>query len=218
MNILSIDSSGPSLSIALKKGEETMLFSDGEARKASRIILSNIDKIMSDNSLKVSDLNAFIFNKGPASFTGTRISASVGQAIGYSQDIPVIGIPSLSIMAYVYFKQSHFPKITCIKKAYGDKIYLGNYDIDKKKYSALKDIALCTAKDLVLDTKMHYVCDCWSEILKRLDSKDWDKVVRHEYNYESNADLLLEYAKDNISFGNVFDLKETFPDYANHTI
>ena len=60
MNILSIDSSGPSLSIALKIGDETMLFSDSEGRKASRIILSNIDKIMSDNSLKVSDLDAFI--------------------------------------------------------------------------------------------------------------------------------------------------------------
>ena len=130
MNILSIDSSGSSLSIALKIGDETMLFSDSEARKASRIILSNIDKIMSDNSLKVSDLDAFIFNKGPASFTGTRISASVGQAIGYSQDIPVIGIPSLSVMAYVYFKQSDLSKITCIKIAYGDKIYIGSYDID----------------------------------------------------------------------------------------
>ena len=218
MNILSIDSSGSSLSIALKKGDEIMLFSDSEARKASRIILSNIDKIMSDNSLKVSDLDAFIFNKGPASFTGTRISASVGQAIGYSQDIPVIGIPSLSVMAYVYFKQSDFSKITCIKKAYGDKIYIGSFDIDKKKYSALKDITLCTAKNIVLDTEIHYVCDCWSEILKTFDAKDCDKLIKHEYNYESNADLLLEYAKDNISFGNAFDLKETFPDYANHTI
>ena len=100
-------------------------------------------------------------------------------------------------MAYVYFKQSDFSKITCIKKAYGDKIYIGSYDIDKKKYSALKDITLCTANDLVLDTKTHYVCDCWSETLKTLDLKDWDKIVKHEYNYESNADLLLKYAKDN---------------------
>ena len=51
-----------------------------------------------------------------------------------------------------------------------------------------------------------------------MDLKDWDKIVKHEYNYESNADLLLEYAKDNISFGDAFDLKETFPDYANHTV
>ena len=116
MNILSIDSSGSSLSIALKIGDETMLFSDSEARKASRIILSNIDKIMSDNKLDVSDLNLIIFNKGPASFTGTRIAASVCQAIGYTLNIPVIGVNSLSLMAYNYYSQSSYSKIICIKK------------------------------------------------------------------------------------------------------
>ena len=82
MNILSIDSSGEILSIDLKKNNKYYSYSDQQKSKASQIILSSIDKIMSDNKLDVSDLNLVIFNKGPASFTGTRIAASVCQAIG----------------------------------------------------------------------------------------------------------------------------------------
>ncbi len=218
MNIISIDSSGSSLSIALQKSDDTIVHSDTKATRASQIILSNINQIMSDNSMKVSDLNAFIFNKGPASFTGTRISASVGQAIGYSQNIPVVGISSLSIMAYAYFKQSNFSKIVCIKKAYGEKFYVASYDIKKKKYMALDNITLCAAEDLFIDDAAHYLCDCWADIKKKLDNNKWSKVTKHDYGYDSNAVLLLEYAKHNITFESIFNLKKTFPDYANHTI
>ena len=127
MNILSIDSSGNMLSLVLKKNSQFYSYLDSQQSRASQIILSSIDKIMSDNNLDVSDLNLIIFNKGPASFTGTRIAASVCQAIGYSLNIPVIGVNSLSLMAYKYNCETSYPKITCIKKAYGDKYYLGQF-------------------------------------------------------------------------------------------
>ena len=76
MNILSIDSSGPMLSIELKINSESYSYSDQQKSRASQIILSSIDKIMSDNNVEVTDLNMIVFNKGPASFTGTRIAAS----------------------------------------------------------------------------------------------------------------------------------------------
>ena len=114
MNILSIDSSGDMLSLELKKNGEFYSYLDSQQTRASQIILSSIDKIMSDNNLDVSDLNLIIFNKGPASFTGTRIAASVCQAIGYSLNIPVIGVNSLSLMAYKYSCKESYSKITCI--------------------------------------------------------------------------------------------------------
>ena len=131
MNILSIDSSGPMLSIELKINNESYSYSDQQKSRASQIILSSIDKIMSDNNVEITDLNMIVFNKGPASFTGTRIAASVCQAIGYTLNIPVIGVNALSLMAFSYFSKESFSRISCIKKAYGDKYYIGEFDIEK---------------------------------------------------------------------------------------
>ena len=99
MNILSIDSSVPILSLTLKLDDKISNFSDQQQSRASQIILSSIDILLSKSKIEVNDLDVIVFNKGPASFTGTRVAASVCQAIGYSCNMPVVGISSLSLMA-----------------------------------------------------------------------------------------------------------------------
>ena len=218
MNILSIDSSGNMLSLELKKNDEFYSYLDSQQSRASQIILSSIDKIMSDNNLDVSDLNLIIFNKGPASFTGTRIAASVCQAIGYSLNIPVIGVNSLSLMAYKYNCEVSYSKITCIKKAYGDKYYLGQFDIEKSKYIPTQELRLCSAEDLMFNASDHFVSDCWEQIKKNLDEKIFSNIKTIDQLYEPNARLLIDYVEAVVDYNNGFDLKTTFPDYANHTV
>tara|TARA_Y100000741_G_C18080329_1_gene488368 strand:- start:28 stop:690 length:663 start_codon:yes stop_codon:yes gene_type:complete len=218
MNILSIDSSGNMLSIELKKNNEFYSYSDPQKSRASQIILSSIDKIMDDNKLDVSDLNLIIFNKGPASFTGTRIAASVCQAIGYSLNIPVIGVNSLSLMAYQYNCDISHSKITCIKKAYGDKYYLGQFDIEKSKYTPIENLSLCSVEDLIFNSSNHYVSDCWDHIKLNLDEKIPSNIKIVDKLYESSARLLIDYVESVVEYSHEFDLKSTFPDYANHTI
>ena len=142
MNILSIDSSGPVLSLTLKQNDKIFSYSDVQEAKASQIILSSIDSLLLKSKINVTDLNAIVFNKGPASFTGTRVAASVCQAIGYSRNIPVIGISSLSLMAFNYFLKSNYSYITCIKKAYSDKFYVGQFDVNNNEYSLIVNLRL----------------------------------------------------------------------------
>ena len=218
MNILSIDSSGPMLSIELKINSESYSYSDQQKSRASQIILSSIDKIMSDNNVEITDLNMIVFNKGPASFTGTRIAASVCQAIGYTLNIPVIGVNALSLMAYSYFSKESFSRISCIKKAYGDKYYIGEFDIDKSGYSPLKELSLSSASALAFNPSIHYVSNCWDEIKSSVDEDILDGIKTIDQEHDTNAKLLLEYVCSLGENGSEFDLKMTFPDYANHTI
>ena len=168
MNILSIDSSGPILSLTLKLDDEISNFSDLQKSRASQIILSSIDALLSKSKIEVNDLDAIVFNKGPASFTGTRVAASVCQAIGYTQDIPVIGISSLSLMAFVYYLKSKYSNITCIRKAYSDKFYIGHFDIENNQYEAINQFLYAVQINLKFDKKNHYVSDSWEKILSAL--------------------------------------------------
>ena len=218
MNILSIDSSGPILSLTLKLDDKVSNFSDEQKSRASQIILSSIDTLLLKSKIEVNDLDAIVFNKGPASFTGTRVAASVCQAIGYTQDIPVIGISSLSLMAFAYYLKSNYSNIVCIRKAYSNKFYIGHFEIDRNEYEVVKPISLCDSNDLKFDKRNHYISDSWEKILSELGNDQLKDINYFNEEVQLNSEILLEYAEKYSNFKEPFDLKKTFPDYANHTI
>ena len=218
MNILSIDSSGPMLSIELKINNESYSYSDQQKSRASQIILSSIDKIMSDNNVEVTDLNMIVFNKGPASFTGTRVAASVCQGIGYSCNIPVIGVSSLSLMAFSYYSNSNHSQIVCIKKAYSDKFYVGKFDVNNNGYETVEAISLLNIDQLSFNKDNHYISDSWDKIISALGINTLNAVNYFNEDSSSNSEVLLKYAEKHCVFDQSFELEKTFPDYANHVI
>lgn len=218
MNILSIDSSGPILSLTLKLDDKVSNFSDEQKSRASQIILSSIDALLLKSKIEVNNLDAIVFNKGPASFTGTRVAASVCQAIGYTQDIPVIGISSLSLMAFAYYLKSNYSNVVCIRKAYSNKFYIGHFEIDRNEYEVVKPISLCDSNDLKFDKRNHYISDSWEKILSELDNDQLKDINYFNEEVPLNSEILLEYAEKYSNFKEPFDLKKTFPDYANHTV
>ena len=218
MNILSIDSSGPILSLTLKLDDKVSNFSDEQKSRASQIILSSIDALLLKSKIEVNDLDAIVFNKGPASFTGTRVAASVCQAIGYTQDIPVIGISSLSLMAFAYYLKSNYSNVVCIRKAYSNKFYIGHFEIDRNAYEVVKPISLCDSNDLKFDKRNHYISDSWEKILSEVDNDQLKDISYFNEEVSLNSEILLEYAEKYSNFKEPFDLKKTFPDYANHTV
>jgi tRNA threonylcarbamoyl adenosine modification protein YeaZ len=218
MNILSIDSSGPILSLTLKLDDKVSNFSDQQKSRASQIILSSINALLSKSKIEVNDLDAIVFNKGPASFTGTRVAASVCQAIGYTQNIPVIGISSLSLMAFAYYLKSNYSNIICIRNAYSNKFYVGSFEIDNSEYETVKPIYLCNTNDLEFDKKNHYISDSWEKIMPSLDDNQLKDINYFNEEVPLNSEILLEYAEKYSNFKEPFDLKKTFPDYANHTV
>jgi hypothetical protein len=121
-------------------------------------------------------------------------------------------------MAYGYFSKESFSRISCIKKAYGDKYYIGEFDIDNSGYSPLKELSLSSASALVFNPSIHYVSNCWDQIKPTIDISILDGIKTIDQEHDTNAKLLLEYVCSLGENGNEFDLKMTFPDYANHTI
>ena len=58
----------------------------------SQELLPRIDKFLKSHNIKLSDLQAIATYQGPGSYTGLRVGISVANALGWSLDIPVIGI------------------------------------------------------------------------------------------------------------------------------
>ena len=59
-------------------------------RQLTEKLHQQLAKILDLLSISLEDLNGIVCYKGPGSFTGLRIGLTVGNALAYSQDIPVV--------------------------------------------------------------------------------------------------------------------------------
>jgi len=101
MIILSVDTSGSSLSVALI--DDGMIVS--EMMYDSRIthskrLLSFIDQTLSLTGYSMNNLDALTVTSGPGSFTGLRIGVSTVKGLADSLQKPIISVSSLDALAY----------------------------------------------------------------------------------------------------------------------
>ena len=97
--ILALDASSEACSAALLIDNEIIERSDVVPRKHTELILPMVDEVLAEAGVRLNQLDALAFNRGPGSFTGVRVSTSVAQGLAYAIDLPVIPISGLTAVA-----------------------------------------------------------------------------------------------------------------------
>lgn len=137
MKILGVDTSTDFLSIAIV--DENVLLVNFEhfcSRQHSSNLIPLIKETLKKSNLSIEDLDAFAVSIGPGSFTGLRIGASTIKGLALSCNKPVIGVPTLDVIAT---NATYFPHIICpIVDARKDKIYSALY---QSKNNRLKKVS-----------------------------------------------------------------------------
>lgn len=105
MNILSIDTTADLCSIALEAGGEQFVFHESRPREHAKILLSEVTNLFSTAKIQYSDLDLVVFGRGPGSFTGVRIAASVAQGIALAAGCSVFPVSTLQSVAYTAAKK-----------------------------------------------------------------------------------------------------------------
>lgn len=99
-NLLSIDTTADICSIALQTEHGTVSFHESRPRQHAKILLPEVERLLHECEISVSDLNYIVFGRGPGSFTGVRIAAGVTQGLAFSADCPVLPISTLQSVAF----------------------------------------------------------------------------------------------------------------------
>ena len=92
-----------------------------------------IRDIFEKTKIKKKDLNAVAVSKGPGSFTGLRIGVAAAKGICFAQDLPLIGINTLEIMAVPFFNKSEYNYLIPLLDARRMEVYSAIFDA-KKRY------------------------------------------------------------------------------------
>ena len=128
MYFVSFETSTKIFSLALSRDEKVLRYRNlKSASVLEDTILPALDKILDSAKIKFSQLDGFAIALGPGSFTSLRVGLSMVKAFAMATGRPVVGIPTLDIIA------SGVNGVACdeicvINDARRDKVYACFYD------------------------------------------------------------------------------------------
>ncbi len=129
--ILAIDTSGPSLSVALSRGRTPVyacLLQNG--RTHSENVMRLADDALAAAGIRPADVDCFAAVAGPGSFTGVRIGIATVKALAHATGAPCCAVNALEALAR---NAAFFDGVVCpLQDARAGQVYCAAFDGGKR--------------------------------------------------------------------------------------
>lgn len=106
MNLLAFDTSTDRLFLALQRDDSVWEWEGAGGAQSSATLIPAIRQLLAQGGLRLEDLEAIVFGRGPGSFTGLRTACAVAQGLAFGtpgarqgQGLPVLPMDTLLAVA-----------------------------------------------------------------------------------------------------------------------
>lgn len=153
-SLLAIDTATELASVALYDGEKGPRAESTWYTSMNHTVelMPTIALILERQGLAAEELDGLAVSLGPGSFTGLRIGLSVAKGLSLSLGIPIVGIPTLDIVAYAHYGQN-LPICAIIQAGRG-RICVALYERFEMGWQRLTEYHLATVKELSIQVKV----------------------------------------------------------------
>ncbi|MCP3665059.1 MAG: tRNA (adenosine(37)-N6)-threonylcarbamoyltransferase complex dimerization subunit type 1 TsaB [Gammaproteobacteria bacterium] len=131
MKLLAIETAAEACSAALYIDGEIMQKYALAPRKHSELILPMMDQLLAEAELKLTQLDALAFGRGPGGFTGVRIATGVIQGVSFGADLPVVPVSTLAALAQRAHREQGHQRLLTAFDARMNEVYWAAYQVGK---------------------------------------------------------------------------------------
>jgi tRNA threonylcarbamoyladenosine biosynthesis protein TsaB len=169
--LLAVDTSTAQTGLALYDGSQVLAEMMWQSHQHHTVELAPaLVELLKRTDAKMSDIQALGVAIGPGSFTSLRVGLAFIKGLALARKLPVIGIPSLDILAAAqpFMKMP----LAAILQAGRTRIALGRYKIEEKQWRPEGDVTLSTV-DALADS-----IDAPTLVAGELTSEERQKLTR----------------------------------------
>ncbi len=146
--LLALDTSTRSVGLSLYNGAQIIHESTWLSHDHHTVELAPaVNEALSKSNLSMKDIGAVTVAMGPGSFTGLRIGLALAKGLAIVRHIPLIGIPTLDILAFGQ-AQSDLPMIATLRAGRG-RFAAAWYSFENEKWTSSQPVEVFTPETLV---------------------------------------------------------------------
>ena len=220
MKLLAIETATESCSAALLINDEVFSVSEIAPRRHNEVILSMCEQVLVQGQTSLSQLDAIAFGRGPGAFTGVRIAASVTQGIAIGQDLPVVPVSSLAVMAQAAFEAKRVTSVLSCIDARMKEIYFGQYKLNDDQIMELigdEKVAPPNTINIDVDDECYGVGSGW-KLYAEVLHQALGKKLSYDEDLFPLAKHVAKLAKVYFKQGKVVSAVEALPVYLRDNV
>jgi tRNA threonylcarbamoyladenosine biosynthesis protein TsaB len=146
LNLLAFDTSTETLFVAVQRGapgaHAPLQHQCAGGARASSALIPAIQDLLERAGLRMRELDAIAFGRGPGSFTGLRTACSVAQGLGFGAAVPVLGVDTLLAIAEEARLSEGATRVVAVLDARMDEVYWAGYVHDAGRWVQSADFSL----------------------------------------------------------------------------
>ncbi len=204
MNILAIDTSTKNYSLALA-AQDKLLASQHVHLNNVLVdsMIPGLEKILFLSKLTLADIGCLVVGLGPGSFTSLRVGISSVKALGWSLNIPIVGVSSLDAIA-ANVGEKLTSSVAVIVDARRQMVFSNVYQIEQGQPKAKRNYLLGSPAELLktITTDTLWVGDgikLYRDMIEQAAAANgWRATFAEEHLWAPQAEKLLVVARNAI--------------------
>ncbi|MGE5624968.1 MAG: tRNA (adenosine(37)-N6)-threonylcarbamoyltransferase complex dimerization subunit type 1 TsaB [Bacillota bacterium] len=142
MKLLALDTAASRCSAALwLEGALTERDAPAERVQAENV-LPMVEELLAGAGLKLQDMDAIAFGRGPGAFTGLRVAAAVAQGLAFGTGLPVVPVSNLEALAAAAHRRHGARQVLACLDARMQEVYWAAFAVDSGSLMRLTGEAL----------------------------------------------------------------------------
>ncbi|MDX1455420.1 MAG: tRNA (adenosine(37)-N6)-threonylcarbamoyltransferase complex dimerization subunit type 1 TsaB [Gammaproteobacteria bacterium] len=140
--VLGLDMSTEITTVALQLPTGELQQASLEGPRPSRDVLKEAERLLQDAGVRLSDVEALAFGRGPGAFTGLRVAAGIAQGLALGLDIPLLPVSSLQALAWRVFLESGEARVVAALDARMNEIYWAAFECSEQGIETVAEESL----------------------------------------------------------------------------